>query len=114
MLDKDTKFFITQSGRSMVEMLGTLTIMGVLSVVGVMGYNWAMNKHHANTLYDDMKLAYMAIHTTHSPNFRPRSNYELQVRRDLALNSLLKYSFFWGAFVPLFLSGLHSFILWTY
>ena len=86
----------SETGRSMVEMLGTLAIMGVLSVIGVVGYNWAMNKHRANALYQDMKLAYMSIHTTtdqdiqwHSPNFRPKSNYELQVRRDMALNSFV-------------------------
>ncbi len=37
-----------QRGRSMVEMLGVLAIVGVLSVGGVYGYGVAMKKHKAN------------------------------------------------------------------
>ena len=37
-----------QTGRSMVEMLGVLAIIGVLSVGGIAGYTSAMNKHRAN------------------------------------------------------------------
>ena len=40
----------SQSGRSMVEMLGVLAIVGVLSVGGVYGYGVAMKKHKANEL----------------------------------------------------------------
>ncbi|MBE6446140.1 MAG: hypothetical protein E7021_01880, partial [Alphaproteobacteria bacterium] len=39
-----------ETGRSMVEMLGVLAIMGVLSVGGVYGYGVAMKKHKANEL----------------------------------------------------------------
>ena len=39
-----------QRGRSMVEMLGVLAIVGVLSVGGVYGYGVAMKKHKANEL----------------------------------------------------------------
>ena len=38
----------SQKGRSMVEMLGVLAIIGVLSVGGVYGYGVAMKKHKAN------------------------------------------------------------------
>ena len=40
----------SQTGRSMVEMLGVLAIVGVLSVGGVYGYGVAMKKHKANEL----------------------------------------------------------------
>ena len=40
----------SQKGRSMVEMLGVLAIIGVLSVGGVYGYGVAMKKHKANEL----------------------------------------------------------------
>ena len=40
----------SQNGRSMVEMLGVLAIVGVLSVGGVYGYGVAMKKHKANEL----------------------------------------------------------------
>ncbi len=37
-----------ENGRSMVEMLGVLAIIGVLSVGGIAGYTMAMNKYRAN------------------------------------------------------------------
>ena len=40
----------SQRGRSMVEMLGVLAIVGTLSVGGVYGYGVAMKKHKANEL----------------------------------------------------------------
>ena len=42
----------SQSGRSMVEMLGVLAIIGVLSVGGIAGYSLGMRKHRANGLAD--------------------------------------------------------------
>ena len=43
----------TQSGRSMTEMLGTLAIIGVLSIGGIAGYSYGMDKYRANrTMYD--------------------------------------------------------------
>ncbi|MBQ7413144.1 MAG: hypothetical protein IJV07_02585, partial [Alphaproteobacteria bacterium] len=39
-----------QSGRSMVEMLGTLAIMGVLTIWGIAGYRYDINKSNANTI----------------------------------------------------------------
>ena len=39
-----------ESGRSMVEMLGVLAIIGVLSVGGIAGYTMAMNKYKANEI----------------------------------------------------------------
>jgi Tfp pilus assembly protein PilE len=42
----------TQSGRSMVEMLGVLAIIGVLSVGGIAGYSKAMHKHKLNKTFD--------------------------------------------------------------
>ena len=41
-----------ESGRSIVEMLGVLAIMGVLTIGGNIGYNYAMNRHRANVLLE--------------------------------------------------------------
>ena len=41
-----------ESGRSMIEMLGVLAIIGVLSIGGLAGYTMAMNRWRANTLMD--------------------------------------------------------------
>ena len=41
-----------ESGRSMVEMLGVLAIIGVLSIGGIAGYTMAMNRFRANEAID--------------------------------------------------------------
>ena len=51
----------TENGRSMVEMLGTLAIVGVLSAGAIGGYSYAMNKHRTNELiYEATKQAQWA------------------------------------------------------
>ena len=45
-----------QSGRSMVEMLGVLAIIGVLSIGGISGYRYAMNRHEANQIVNDITM----------------------------------------------------------
>ena len=44
----------TDTGRSMVEMLGTLAIVGVLSIAGIAGYRYAMDKYRANETIDEL------------------------------------------------------------
>ena len=46
----------TQSGRSMVEMLGTLAIIGVLSIGGIAGYSYGMDKYRCNQTMRDISL----------------------------------------------------------
>ena len=48
------KFKKLESGRSMVEMLGVLAIIGVLSVGGIAGYSLSMRRHRANGIVDLM------------------------------------------------------------
>lgn len=45
---------INQNGRSMVEMLGVLAIIGVLSVGSIAGYSKAMYKYKINKFTDQM------------------------------------------------------------
>jgi len=42
-----------EAGRSMVEMLGVLAIVGIISVAGVAAYRTAMNQHFANELLNE-------------------------------------------------------------
>ncbi len=42
----------SEDGRSMVEMLGVLAIIGVLSIGGIAGYSMAMNRYRANEIID--------------------------------------------------------------
>ena len=48
-----------ESGRSMVEMLGVLAIIGVLSVGGIAGYTSAMRQHKANEILNAASMLYM-------------------------------------------------------
>ena len=43
----------SETGRSMVEMLGVLAIVGVLSVAGIAGFKNAMDKNRANTIINE-------------------------------------------------------------
>ena len=50
----------TQSGRSMIEMLGVLAIIGVLSVGGLMGYQRAMRNNRVNDAMEYFRHARVA------------------------------------------------------
>lgn len=52
-----------QSGRSMVEMLGVLAIIGVLSVGGISGYSKAMAKFKLTKAQDQLSMLVMNIRT---------------------------------------------------
>ena len=51
----------TESGRSMVEMLGVLAIIGVLSIGGIAGYTYAMNKSKANDILDGVSQRALVV-----------------------------------------------------
>ena len=61
----------SQSGRSMIEMLGVLAIIGVLSVGGIAGYSKAMEKFKVNKWVDDVVTLIANLNTTYanSKNF---------------------------------------------
>ena len=46
-----------ESGRSMVEMLGVLAIIGVLSIGGIAGYTQAMKKYKTNEAVNTIAMA---------------------------------------------------------
>ncbi len=65
---------INEFGRSMVEMLGVIAIIGVLSAAGLYGYSKAMNKHKANTTINQMvtivnniRHVFVNVQTTEQP-----------------------------------------------
>lgn len=55
-----------QTGRSMVEMLGVLAIIGVLSVGGIAGYSKAMTKFKINKSMDQISMLVANIRTLYS------------------------------------------------
>ena len=60
-----------QSGRSMVEMLGVLAIIGVLSVGGIAGYSKAMAKFKTSKALDQVSTTVANVRTLYSgqPNY---------------------------------------------
>lgn len=55
-----------EQGRSMIEMLGVLAIVGVLSVGGITGYSKAMNKFKTNKLNDQVNMIITNVRTLFS------------------------------------------------
>ena len=55
-----------QIGRSMVEMLGVLAIIGILSVAGIYGYSVAMRKHRANEILQTVSILAIMAQTANS------------------------------------------------
>ena len=49
-------FKINELGRSMVEILGVLAVIGVLSFGGIQGYKYAMDKHRANDIVNEVNM----------------------------------------------------------
>ena len=62
-----------QKGRSMIEMLGVLAIIGVLSIGGIVLYRRAVNNHQANTILDDVnRFAFVILESGRA--FKPYDN----------------------------------------
>lgn len=55
-----------EQGRSMIEMLGVLAIVGVLSVGGIAGYSKAMNKFKTNKAIEQINMISTNIRTLYS------------------------------------------------
>lgn len=64
----------SQTGRSMIEMLGVLAIIGVLSVGGITGYSMAMRMKNANDLMDGASKFFIAL----SSVYQSGSNFAYQ------------------------------------
>ena len=79
-----------ESGRSMVETLGVLAIIGVLAVAATAGIFFAVCKNKANTILRDSKIVFMAMKTPstqsgqtwQSVQYTPVSGKDITVRRD--------------------------------
>ena len=60
---KQMSHYAQETGRSMVEMLGVLAIIGVLSVGGIAGYSKAMMKHKLNKTINQITTISQGIRT---------------------------------------------------
>ena len=55
-----------ENGRSMIEMLGVLAIIGVLSVGGIYGYTMAMRKYKANEVAQTISMLATMAHAANA------------------------------------------------
>ena len=73
-----------QTGRSMLEMLAVLAIIGVLSALAVWGLSYAFNKHKANQVLEDVGIGLHSLADRKDEegefelNFTPESGYEVR------------------------------------
>ena len=77
---------ILQKGRSMIEMLGVLAIIGVLSIGGLTLYRRAIDTHKANSIFDDVnrfevviseRIDQVGANQISRGDFVPTSGYEM-------------------------------------
>ena len=92
----------TQSGRSMIEMLGVLAIVGVLSVGGIAGYSKAMEKFKINKTIDQISQIATNIRTLYAQQttyagLNGQTAYDMGVIPD-ELGSYDRYGEFTNAF----------------
>ena len=71
-----------QYGRSMIEMLGVLAIIGVLSVGGIAGYSKAMEKFKVNKAIGEYSMLIMGV-LEHLDDFK-----NLDTSRDVGVTDL--------------------------
>ncbi len=69
---------VNESGRSMVEMLGVLAIIGVLSIGGIAGYTLAMNRYRANEILNTASI--VAIEAIARGGAQPLTNADLDIQ----------------------------------
>ncbi len=87
-----------ESGRSMVEVLGVLALVGLLTIMGIIGIFFAIDKNMANTILHDSKIAFMEMKTPSTkPSlewssilFQPVSQKTMTVRRDFLGRDFVK------------------------
>ena len=80
----------SQSGRSMVEMLGVLAIIGVLSIGGIAGYSKAMRRHNVNAtaeIFNDIIRSYASLRETATTGMQASHLYDTKDLVELGIYS---------------------------
>jgi len=75
-----------QSGRSMIEMLGVLAIVGVLSAGGIAGYSMAMQSYKTTSLIEKINLIAQRARTTYKGTYTGITNTTMQNSGKLSAN----------------------------
>ncbi len=88
---------INEDGRSMIEMLGVLAIVGILSVGGIAGFSKAMFKYKLNKAIEQYNIVFDLIVTNTDKWQRIKTNgqeysmlSELWISMDILPNEMIK------------------------
>ena len=88
----------SERGRSMVEILGVLAVIGVLSIGGIAGYRYAITKYRANDIVyevnmraSDINLRYQAIQIPEDITFDEWSETTLQTNFPVFIDKVPEY-----------------------
>ena len=84
--DNDSK--VVQCGRSMIEMLGVLAIIGVLSIGGIAGYSKAMTKWKINKTIEQIEHITHGIFTAYANQKKMDDIYPWGEDKEEAINLL--------------------------
>ncbi len=76
-----------ESGRSMVEMLGVLAIIGVLSIGGIAGYSMAMNRYRANEALDTASKYAVILYAGYQTSKATGGSYTAPSLKDVGLTA---------------------------
>ncbi len=90
----------SQNGRSMIEMLGVLAIIGVLSVGGIAGYSKAMTKYRINKTIEQIILTISNVQTFYASQktyeglgtivpWKPNDNFSLIEKAKLVPDEMI-------------------------
>ena len=84
----------TENGRSMIEMLGVLAIIGVLSVGGIAGYSKAMHKYRMNKAIEQITLIAGNVRSFFAPhgNYTGLDNNNVLLKAKIIPDEMIEYN----------------------
>ena len=85
-----------QSGRSMIEMLGVLAIIGVLSVGGIAGYSKAMMKYKINKTIEQITLIAGNVRSFFRGNYKDLNTYSTDTYKKIIKKAKLVPDEMWN------------------
>ena len=85
-----------ENGRSMIEMLGVLAIIGVLSVGGIAGYSKAMMKYKINKTIEQITLIAGNVRSFFRGNYKDLNNYSTDTYKKIIKKAKLVPDEMWN------------------
>lgn len=92
MIKVQLKWICMQRGRTILEMISVLCIIGVLSIGAISSYRISIDKHQANIIFNDLKTIIVSVFL---PNFELINDFdEFEEQLDIETEYKAHYSIF--------------------